>query len=528
MLDRPPQKSRSPRSRAGATGRRVRGARQTLLLLPLLWTGCQFAPDYQAPRPAETAGTWPDTAHTTPTPTPDDALPAAAIGWRDFFTDPPLQWLIATALEENRDLREAVLQAQMAQAQYRIQRSQALPELAVEGSMQRQSLPGSVAPGSGTDRVRSESYAVGLGVTAWEIDLWGRLRNQSESALQSYLALEETRRSVQISLIAEITRTYLDWLAASEIRDLTERTLGNQRATADLQAQRLARGGGTELDRIQAQAAVHQTEALLAQAEQQKTEHFHRLAQLLGQPIDAQRMTFLSQNGSLLQRADPLPDVPAGLPSDLLIRRPDLRAAEHALIAAHADIGAARAAFFPRLALSGAIGTTSDGLSGLFADGSGFWRFAPQIHLPIFDGGRNRARLEVAEIRRHLEVARYERAIQTAFREVADVLAGRGHLLAELQAQQQRVATTQATFDLYQLRYERGLESYLSTLIWERSLYQAQRDLVDLQRRYLSNRITLYKVLGGGWYADSVTAEAEHAPDTSMTPPSSVLAQQPE
>ncbi len=463
--------------------------------LALLVGGCNLAPKHERPDVVEADLNWPsygaDTAAATQTA---GTRQAADVGWRDFFSDPNIQFLIERSLQNNRDLRIAALNVQAAQAQYRVRRSELAPRVDANAAAEYERFPA-----SGGGHSQSETYTVGLGVTAWELDLWGRLRNLGDEALQNYLALEETRGSIEISLIAEVANAYLTWLADLETIRITEDTLRSQKETYDIQKRSLDGGVGTEVDLTQAQSSVHQAEVNLAQAKRLLAEDWNRLILLVGEPLDDATRSRLAGSQAALQFPGYLPDVPAGLPSDLLLRRPDIRAAERYLMAARARIGAARAAFFPTITLTGAVGTTSDGLSGLFSSGTDFWRFTPQLRLPLFDGGNNQANLDLANVRQHIEVATYERAVQTAFREVADALAGRANLVRELEAQTQLVAATQRTFDLYTLRYEQGIDSYFNALIWQRLLYTAQRDLVTIQLRQLSNRATLYKTLGGGW-----------------------------
>lgn len=476
--------------------------RLSLAALTLAAAGCSFTPEYTRPQIAETSGGWPGGEGEPQTDASGNATSAASatadIGWREFFTDHRMQLLIEKSLHNNRDLRIAALNAEAAAAQYRIRRADIAPQLDGQADGSLQNLPPDVAPGD-NPRETTEVYSVGLGVASWEVDLWGRLRNLRDESLQSYLAVEETRTAIQISLIAQTINAYLVWLSDLERLRITQETLQSLRESLDIQVRSLEGGVGTELDVAQARSSVHQTEVDLARIERQLAQDFNLLALLVGEPINEETKNTLAEGRELLYQPAALPDVPAGLPSDLLARRPDIRAAEHRLIGAHANIGAARAAFFPTVTLTGAVGTTSDGLSGLFADGSGFWRFTPQVRLPIFDAGSNQANLDLAEVRRNINVAEYERTIQVAFREVADALAGRAQLLRELEAQRQLVESSQRSFDLYRIRFEQGRDSYFNSLIWQRLLFDAQQDLVGVQLQQLANRVNLYKAVGGGW-----------------------------
>lgn len=481
-----------------------------MLILLLSMSGCSLAPEYERPQIPESQGAWPDYSNGEGSASTQGV--AADVGWREFFSDPRMQLIIEKALRNNRDLRIAAHNVEAAQARYRVQRAEIAPHIGAAAAGSLQNLPPSVAPGDDKSRSTTEVYSVGLGVTAWEVDLWGRLRSLSDAALQSYLAVEENRTSVQISLIAEVVNAYLAWLADLETISITRDTLQSQRESYEMQQRSLDGGIGTELDVTQAKSSVYAAEVNLAQNLRREAEDFNLLVLLVGEPIDAATKATLAQGQPLLQEPRALPDVPAGLPADLLTRRPDIRASEHSLMAANANIGAARTAFFPTVRLTGAVGTTSDGLSGLFASGSDFWAFSPQIILPIFDAGSNEANLDLAEARRRIEIAQYERSIQSAFREVADALASRAHLMGELEAQQRLVKVNQETFDLYTVRFEGGLDSYFNALIWQRLLYDAQRDLVNVRFRQLANRVELYKVLGGGWREHTEQAAHGDAP----------------
>lgn len=463
-----------------------------LVLACVATSGCNFTPSYERPSIPESEGPWPEWAQVSETGHAD----GAEIGWREFFTEPRMQWLIERALENNRNLRIAALNIEAAQAQYGIRSSFLYPTVDAEAGADYFSTPRTVEPG---ERIHREIYAVGIGVSSWEVDLWSRIRNLSDEALQSYFAVEQTSISVRISLIAEVVNAYLDWLSDLELIRISEDTLRSQQQTYELQVRSLDSGLGTELDVTQALSSVEQARVRLAQTQRFLHDDFNRLVLLVGEPIADSDRAWLAEGRSLLERPDALRDVPPGLPSDLLIRRPDIRSAERELMAANASIGAARAAFFPTITLTGAVGTTSDGLAGLFTSGSDFWTFAPQIRWPIFDGGLNQSNLDLAEARRRIEIARYERTIQEAFREVADALSGRVTLLGELEAQRRFVAANQSNFDLYTQRFEQGLDSFFNALIWQRLLFASQLELVDVQRRQLANRVTMYRVLGGGW-----------------------------
>lgn len=414
------------------------------------------------------------------------------VGWREFFTDPTLQGLIQQALDHNRDLRVAALNVEVARATYQIREADLLPNVdaAASGTVQRtpKGLSKTVPPAA----VTSRQYSANLGVTAFELDLFGRLRSLEEQALENYLATEEARKAAQISLVAEVANAYITLLGDRKLLALTEETLATREKSLELIQRSFERGVSSELDVAQARTAVETARANRARYSRQVEQDRNALALLVGTPIDDAALT-----GELGKLAF-VEDLPVGLPSEVLLRRPDIIQAEHALKAANANIGAARAAFFPRISLTGAIGYASPTLSSLFQGGSGAWAFTPQIGMPIFDAGRNQANLDSAKASRDIAIAQYEKAIQTAFREVSDALAAKATLGDQLKAQSALVEATGTSYRLSQARYDRGIDSYLSVLDSQRSLYTAQQDLVVTEVARLSNLIELYKVLGGG------------------------------
>ncbi|AMH01442.1 multidrug transporter [Serratia liquefaciens] len=459
-----------------------------IMLATATLTGCSLTPDYQRPA-APVAPAYPDYGVAQVDGT------AAAIGWREFYRDPLLQTLITQALTNNRDLRIAALNVEAARASYRIQRADTLPTLAAQSSGSVQRTPGSLSAG-GQSAV-GRSYQVG-GALSWELDLFGRLRSLNQQALELYLAQDETRAAAQLALIAETANAYLTLRADSELLALAQETLSSQQAAFGLVEQSFQLGVATELDRSQAEVGVRTAQRDLAQYRRQVRQDTNALTLLVGQPLGSAMSSRLAQAGTLPD--DLLPEtIPAGLPADLLTRRPDIRAAEHQLRAANANIGAARAAFFPTLSLTGFGGTASAGLDGLFSAGSGAWSFVPQLSLPIFSGGSLRAGLDLAEVQKRIEVARYEQAIQQGFRETADALAGRDTLDEQIRAQTQLVAANQRAYSLSQQRFQQGVDNYLTVLDSQRSLYAAQQVLVDTRLARLTNLVDLYRALGGGW-----------------------------
>ena len=345
-----------------------------------------------------------------------------------------------------------------------------------------------------TAGVTSRSYSAGIGFTAYEIDLFGRVRALSEQAFEQYLGYEETRRSTQISLVSQVANAYLALVADRALLTLTQRTLESQEASYRLTRQSFDRGTATELTLRQAQTSVETARGNLALYARQTAQDENALALLLGQPLPADLGGGDTLDGRLV-----LADLPAGLSSQVLLRRPDVMAAEHNLIAANANIGAARAAFFPSLTLTASAGTASAGLQNLFAPGSATWSFAPSLSIPIFSWGTNEANLDLAKVQKNIQVATYEKTVQTAFREVADALAARRTYDDQIAAQQALVDAYAKSYELSEMRYRVGADSYLTTLDAQRSLYSAQQTLISLKAARLENLVTLYKTLGGGW-----------------------------
>ncbi|WP_304621454.1 efflux transporter outer membrane subunit [Roseomonas sp. 18066] len=462
-------------------------------LAALLLAGCSLDPDYARPA-APVSASWP--AGAAYLPPAAGAQTADAIAWQDFFLDPALRRLVSIALENNRDLRVSTLNVAAAEATYRAQRGGLFPAFGATSSASYAQTPADLAGGSATGRtnpVTSRSWSAGVGFTSWELDLFGRVRSQSRAAFEDYLALEETRRAAQITLVGQVADAWLTVLADRELLALTKQTLASQEQSYRL-TQAVTQGGtATALTLRQAQTAVETARANQAQYTRQLAQDENALALLLGQPVPADLPASSLSSGLMLA------DVPAGLSSDLLIRRPDVLSAEHSLQAANADIGAARAAFFPSITLTSNVGSAGAALSRLFQPGSGSWSFAPQINIPIFSGGTNQANLDLAKIQSNVQVATYEKTIQTAFREVADALAARGTYGDQLAAQQGLTEAYADSYRLSELRFRSGVDSYLTTLDSQRELYAAQQTLITLRRDRLASLVTLYKVLGGGW-----------------------------
>ncbi|MRD71897.1 efflux transporter outer membrane subunit [Rhodocyclus tenuis] len=497
--------------------------RKTLLaslVAALTTSGCAvLVPDYAtpaAPIPAQWPAQAPSAANATDAATPPQrvaaneasggeveakgaaseatqvtAAPAASIGWESFFTDPQLRELIALALANNRDLRVAGLAIEKARAQYQIQRADLFPAIdaSIAGTSQR--TPASLS--STGQAAISRQYTAGLGFAAYELDFFGRISSLKEQALYLFMATEEARRSAQISLVAEVANAYLTLAADREHLALAAETLRSQNESYQLNLRRFELGVASELDVRQAQTSVESARADVARYTGQVSLDRNALALLVGSDFPPA----LVQTESLASVSAVAP-IPEGIPSTQLQRRPDVLQAERQLQAANANIGAARAAFFPSITLTASGGNSSDQLSALFHDGSASWSFIPKISLPIFNAGRLSASLDVARVDQQIALAQYEKAVQTAFREVADALTQGVPLRQQTQAQQALVEASAASYRLSQARFERGVDSYLAVLDSQRTLYAAQQNLISVRLAGLTNQVTLYKALGGG------------------------------
>jgi len=455
------------------------------LALALTLAGCiNLAPKYERPA-TPVANGYPTVEGTVNSGNPVANDAPVNIAWQRFFADARLQRLIDLALANNRDLRVSILNVEQARAAYRIQRADRLPTInaAVTGNRAT----------TGEDQPISSTYQAGLAVSAFELDFFGRVRNLTDTALSQFLATEEARKTAQISLVSQVATTYLTFLADEELLALTQQTLKTRDESLRLTQLRFDNGVSSKLDLQQAVSLVEQARTTLAQAQRQRAQDINLLVLLIGQSIPAD----LPQGATLATTN--LPDLPAGMPSDLLANRPDVRAAEQSLIGANANIGAARANYFPRITLTGSAGSASTELSGLFKSGSFGWTFAPQAILPIFDYGRVRAGVETAQAGRDIAVAQYEKSIQTAFREVADALAGQATYSEQLRAQQAVAQAEADRFNLSDLRYRNGTASYLDLLDAQRSLFTAQQQAISANLARLQNQVVLYRVLGGGW-----------------------------
>ncbi|NVH77406.1 efflux transporter outer membrane subunit [Paraburkholderia sp. JPY432] len=460
----------------------------------LLATGCTLAPHYQRPAAPVTA-TFPTGGVYDQQPGAQGARSAngqaaADIGWRNFFVDPRLQQLIEIALKNNRDLRVSVLNMQASAAQYRIVRAGLFPTLDAAASQSRSRTPKDL---TFTGVTISNTYSVGLNAS-WEIDFFGRVQSLKDQALAKYLGTAQARKAAEIALVSQVANQYMTVLELDDLLKVTQNTLVTAQESYRITKLQFDNGTGSELDLRQSQTVVETASANLQSQMRLRAQADNALVLLIGEPLPADLSPGLPLSDQNL-----LTDIPAGLPSDLLTRRPDIMEAEENLLAANANIGAARAAFFPRVTLTGSAGTLSPTLGGLFKPGSAAWSFAPSITLPIFEGGQNMANLDLANIEKNVQIATYEKAIQTAFREVADGLAARGTYDEQIAALERDVAAEQRRLDLSTLRYKNGVDSYLSVLTAQTALYVAQQTLVTARMERLQNLVTLYQALGGGW-----------------------------
>ncbi|MEM5430405.1 efflux transporter outer membrane subunit [Cupriavidus oxalaticus] len=460
-------------------------------LLVTLATGCSLQPVYQRPA-APVAAAFPagEAYKTASASTGSTTLPAADIGWRDFLADPRLQRLVELALQNNRDLRVAALNVEKVQAQYRVQHAAMFPQVNAGASA---SATGTSTGSSGSGANTSRNYSVGVSAS-WEIDFFGRLRSLSDAAFEQYLASVYARQAIEILLVSEIADQYLTMLAYDEQLAVTRSTLETAQAAYKIVKLQFDTGTASELDLRLSETTVEQAQANYAAQVRLRAQAENALVLLVGQPLPA------DQPPPVRLGAQPiLTDIPAGLPSDLLQRRPDILQAEAVLRSENANIGAARAAFFPRISLTGTLGTASAALGGLFAGGSSAWSFIPSLVMPIFTAGANQANLDVATVQKDIGIAQYEKAVQTAFREVADGLAARGTYDDQLAAQQRYTDTQQRRLELANMLYTSGTDSYLSVLTAQTDLYNAQLALVTTRLNRLTSLVGLYRSLGGGW-----------------------------
>lgn len=469
-----------------------------LALVVALLSGCSMIPDYRQPE-VEQINTWQSGA--------SEQQASADTEWRDIFADPALIRAIEQSLENNKDLRVALLNVDRYRAQYRIQRADLLPTVSADGNGTRQRLP-QTYNGNGEDSI-SSSYSANLGLSSYELDLFGRVRSLEQQAFERYLAQEQNLRTAQLTLVANVANAYLAWVSDREQLVLAGETQMIEADNLALVQKRFDLGVASELEISQAQAVLEDANVRLARYRRLTELDRSALTLLVGAPLPEDWQPADKLNASTVAAVTP------SLPSELLTRRPDILAAEHQLKAANANIGAARAAFFPSIRLTANLGSMSNELNDLFAAGSGSWLFMPSISLPIFDSGRRDAQLETAEIDRDIAVSGYEKVVQNAFTEVANALSERDGYTVQLAAQERAEAAYTRYFEIANQRYQNGVDSMLTRLDAQRNLVSAQQASISARLALLQSKVDLYRALGGGWQERSLTAEA---PDPNPVP----------
>ena len=454
----------------------------------LALAGCSLTPTYErpvTPVPQTIPGAGAANAAAAQLP------PAAETGWQDYYTDPRLQQLIRIALDNNRDLRVAAMNIEAARAQYGLQRSDLLPGVGAGAEMNRSRSSADVSPTGAA--VTGSVYGAMLSIPSYELDFFGRVRSLTSSALSNYLGTREARDSAHIALVAEVARAYVAQQAATEQMRISNLALKSREKTYDLAQLRFRAGVTSAIDLRQNETLIEAAKADYAMQTRLREQAGNALALLIGQPVPDDLPKALPLGQQVARDAQPV-----GLSSEVLLRRPDIRQSEYQLLAANANIGAARAAFFPRITLTGNFGGVSREVDNLFDGPNRSWSFLPQIYLPIFDWGRNQSNLDLAEARKHISVAQYEKSIQNAFREVADGLVARRTLADQLGSQQRSYRAESERLRLVTMRYENGMSRSLDLLDAQRQSYAQQQQLVNVQQQVMNNRIDLYKVLGGG------------------------------
>ncbi|EHD20815.1 MULTISPECIES: efflux transporter outer membrane subunit [Brenneria] len=466
----------------------MRSRQFIVALLPLLLGGClSLDPDYRHPD-APVPAAWPQ-QETVSSAQPE----AGAIAWRSVIVDEKLQRIIDIALSDNRDLRKALADIEAARAQYGIQRAEQFPAVnaGVEGTRSRALTSDSSSNNNST--AISQSYGANLALSAFELDLFGKARSLSAAALESYLSTEAAAKSTRLTLIADTATAYIALATARSDLQLSRETMQSARHSLEVTRNRQRNGVASGVDVSQAETVYQQARADVAGNTTAVAQSKNALDLLAGQPVDDALLP-----ADLDSLATAVAPVSAGLSSAVLLQRPDVLAAEHTLKSANADIGAARAAFFPSLTLTASGGVGSGALSSLFSHGAGVWSFAPSLSLPIFDGGANRAALQYAEAQKKGYIASYEKAIQSAFQEVADALARKATIDEQLTAQRDYAAAAERSYRLADSRYREGVDTYLNVLDAQRTLYSARQTLIVIEQTRLNNLVTLYNALGGG------------------------------
>ncbi|MBL7681814.1 MAG: efflux transporter outer membrane subunit [Flavipsychrobacter sp.] len=459
-----------------------------LILFASLLSGCAMIPDYSRPAYEGSA----DWARVPGYEKPLGEKISSGLGWREFFSSPELAAVIETALNNNKDIKTATLNIEEARALFRIRRADLLPSIRAtgEGNFSEES-DESFLPGQSH---KTEIYDAYVGITSYEIDLFGKIRSRNEAAINEYLSIKENYAVVRNALIGETANAYLQLLADQKLLLLTQKTLVTQKRAHDILVQNLEKGVGTEQDVARTATAMETAQVNLHQYARLVAQDKNALFLLMGVGQDTQSLSETTLDDIKLTE-----NLSPGLPSDILLARPDIRQAEYGLLARNADIGAARAAFFPSVTLTGSLGFASSDLGNLFSNGAtGAWSFLPRLTIPIFEDGRAEANLDVAEIRKEKAIINYEKAIQTAFREVSDELAAKATLDKQLQSQRRLVAAAQKVYNISKARYDSGIDNFLSVLDAQRELYSAQQNEIHIERQHLINLVYLYKVLGGG------------------------------
>jgi len=473
--------------------------------------GCTLAPTYHRPNLSVQNGYPADTAARADSPAALRVI-AGNLGWHEFFVDPRLRALIAIAIRDNRDLRSQMASIAEAQGQYQVQNASLFPQISTTGQGEyfapSDTAGFSFAPGLGQNISLLRYYSVGIGFSSYEVDLFGRIRSLTKEQQEDALNSEANARSILISTISQVANTYIAWLADRELLRVTQDTLASQTSTLRLTQAMFDHGQTDQLTLSQVQTQVEQAASNQQQYERQMAQDEHALQLLIGAPIpkDLPAPAPLGQQTLLA-------NLPAGVPSDLIARRPDIIAAEHSLKAANANIGAARAAFFPRVSLTATEGVSSLQFRHLFTPGAQTWAVDPSISIPIFTWGQNEGNLRISKARHQQQINTYEKTVQSAFREVSDALTARETYLAQDTHMQSLVQSSQTAYRLAKMRFSVGIDSYLTTLDQQRSLYQAQQSLIAVQQGRYQNLVTVYRALGGGWTEYSLPAKV--TPDSA-------------
>ena len=459
-------------------------------LLPLIvaaaLSGCSLAPDYQQPSSSSEQQGWSETAGKQDMET---ALP----NWRSFMADKHLQMLVETALKNNKDLKQTILDVASLKAQYRVQDAARYPGLDASGSFARTRTSDAY---TGAGKVYSNEDLATVGITSYELDLFGRVKSLSDQALESYLASDETRRSAVISLVAQVASAYMTLITNQELLELSQDTVKAYQKTLNLVETRYKAGYSDALTLAQSKTALHSARATVAQYKLAVAQEKNTLRQLVGAPVKWEGQDRLpTEDGKMLS------ELKVGSNSKLILHRPDILAAEHTLKSENANIGAARAAFFPSISLTANAGTMSSSMSNLFSSDSGYWTFAPSVSLPIFDWGSNSANLDTAKIEKQSSIIAYQAAIETGFKEVSDALVGQEYYMEEWKAQKANLQANEDYYKLAQMRYQKGNDSYIDLLDAQRSLFSARESELSAHLNLLTSRIDLFKALGGGWTA---------------------------